>query len=73
MEEAAEQKIFKGISLPNLSPILSHLQYIDDVIFLGSWSISNAKNLIRILHCFELSFGLKYVEEQKIWFGGEQS
>nr|KAJ0210611.1 hypothetical protein LSAT_V11C400216830 [Lactuca sativa] len=59
MEEVVEQRIFKGISLPRSGPVLSHLQYVDDVIFLGAWSISNAKNLIRILRCFELASGLK--------------
>lgn len=35
MEEAMELRIFKGISLPKSGPVLSHLQYADDVIFLG--------------------------------------
>nr|KAJ0194091.1 hypothetical protein LSAT_V11C800426490 [Lactuca sativa] len=59
MEEAMEHRIFKGITLPKSGPVLSHLQYADDVIFLGSWSTSNAKNLTRILRCFELSSGLR--------------
>ncbi|KAL7613271.1 hypothetical protein Lser_V15G07429 [Lactuca serriola] len=33
-EEVAEQKISKGITLPNMSPIISHIQYADNVIFL---------------------------------------
>ncbi|KAL7593363.1 hypothetical protein Lser_V15G33806 [Lactuca serriola] len=59
MEEGKEIGIFEGIKLPSQGPSLSHLQYADDVIFLGSWSIENAKNLIRILRCFELASGLK--------------
>nr|KAJ0218832.1 hypothetical protein LSAT_V11C300154990 [Lactuca sativa] len=49
----------EGVQLPNNGPNISHLQYADDAIFLGSWSIQNAKNLVRILRCFELSSGLK--------------
>nr|KAJ0184913.1 hypothetical protein LSAT_V11C900471370 [Lactuca sativa] len=59
LEEAKEQGIFKGVQLPNNGPNISHLQYADDAIFLGSWSIQNAKNLVRILRCFELSSCLK--------------
>ncbi|KAL7603675.1 hypothetical protein Lser_V15G17787 [Lactuca serriola] len=58
METAKEKGIFKGIQLPHRDPVISHLQYADDVIFMGTWSLENAKNLIRILRCFELSSGL---------------
>lgn len=59
MEEAFNKNIFRGIKLPNNDPTISHLQYADNVIFLGSWSIDNARNLIIILRCFEFSSGLK--------------
>ncbi|GJX19529.1 RNA-directed DNA polymerase, eukaryota, reverse transcriptase zinc-binding domain protein [Tanacetum coccineum] len=38
---------------------ISHLQYADDAIILGKWSVDNAKNLCRILRCFHLASGLK--------------
>lgn len=45
MKEAEEKSIFKGLQLPNHGPVISHLQYADDVIFMGSWSSENVKNL----------------------------
>lgn len=59
LEEATSKGIFKGISLPNYGQTLTHLQYAYDVVFLGEWSSQNAKNLIRILRCYEISSGLK--------------
>ena len=45
--------------LPNSGPTISHLQFADDVIFLGVWSRSNVSNLLRLLRCYQLSSGLK--------------
>nr|GEY02593.1 RNA-directed DNA polymerase, eukaryota, reverse transcriptase zinc-binding domain protein [Tanacetum cinerariifolium] len=39
--------------------LISHLQYADDALILGEWSVINAKNLSRILTCFHLASGLK--------------
>nr|KAJ0214448.1 hypothetical protein LSAT_V11C400195850 [Lactuca sativa] len=69
MKEAEEKGIFKGLQLPNHGPIISHLQYADDVIFMGSWSSENIKNLIRILRCFELPSGLKINMSKSRLFG----
>ncbi|XP_071699026.1 uncharacterized protein [Rutidosis leptorrhynchoides] len=38
---------------------ISHLQYADDTILFGEWSILNLRNLFKLLKCFELSSGLK--------------
>ncbi|KAJ9535890.1 LOW QUALITY PROTEIN: hypothetical protein OSB04_un000946 [Centaurea solstitialis] len=59
MLEALEKGVFKGVQLPNGGPTVSHLQYADDAIFLGDWSRSNIRNLIRVLRCFHLSSGLR--------------
>ncbi|KAJ9565965.1 LOW QUALITY PROTEIN: hypothetical protein OSB04_001931 [Centaurea solstitialis] len=59
MKEACERGVFKGINLPNSGPIISHLQFADDTVFMGEWSQTNMANLIRILRCFYLSSGLK--------------
>ncbi|KAL7615828.1 hypothetical protein Lser_V15G00765 [Lactuca serriola] len=69
LEEDKEQGIFHGVQLPNNGPTISHLQYADDAIFLGSWSVQNAKNLVRILRCFELSSGLKVNMAKSKLFG----
>ncbi|GKB12803.1 hypothetical protein Tco_0846726 [Tanacetum coccineum] len=39
--------------------LMSHLMYANDVIFMGYWSYQNANNLIGILRCFFLTYGLK--------------
>nr|KAJ0194327.1 hypothetical protein LSAT_V11C800406660 [Lactuca sativa] len=49
----------EGVPIPSNGPILSHLLYADDALFLGEWSRSNLKNLARILRCFHISSGLK--------------
>ncbi|GJR60381.1 retrovirus-related pol polyprotein from transposon TNT 1-94 [Tanacetum coccineum] len=56
--KAINMGIYKGISIGN-NLSLSHLIYVDDVIFTGIWSITNAHNLIFILRCFFLVSGLK--------------
>ncbi|KAJ0555507.1 putative reverse transcriptase domain-containing protein [Helianthus annuus] len=44
--------IYNGISLANNGPSFSHLLFVDDVLFLGEWSPSNALMLKSILRCF---------------------
>nr|GEW62821.1 hypothetical protein [Tanacetum cinerariifolium] len=50
--------VFKGL-LINVSMVLSHLLYADDVVFVGEWPDDNLANLVRILQCFQLASGLK--------------
>ncbi|KAJ9565542.1 hypothetical protein OSB04_001508 [Centaurea solstitialis] len=57
--EAQRSNIFKGIRPGNLQEELSLLQFADDAIIMGEWEPENAKNLIRILKCFELCSGLR--------------
>ncbi|GKD29615.1 RNA-directed DNA polymerase, eukaryota [Tanacetum coccineum] len=38
---------------------ISHLFYADDAMFIGEWSDSNLKNIVKILKCFFLASGLK--------------
>ncbi|XP_071741061.1 uncharacterized protein [Rutidosis leptorrhynchoides] len=54
-----DRGIFKGVEIGNDKVVISHLQYADDTIFFGDLSMSNARNLIYILKCFELASGLK--------------
>ncbi|XP_023738428.1 uncharacterized protein LOC111886414 [Lactuca sativa] len=73
-ESAKEKGIFKGIQLPHRDPVIFHLQYANDVIFMGSWATENTKNLIRILRCFELSSGLKInMSKSKLYGFGVQN
>ncbi|KAJ9567589.1 hypothetical protein OSB04_003555 [Centaurea solstitialis] len=57
-KEAQRANIFKGIRLDDSIEELSILQFADDAIIMGEWDPLNAKNLIRILKCFELCSGL---------------
>ncbi|GKA13749.1 putative RNA-directed DNA polymerase, eukaryota, reverse transcriptase zinc-binding domain protein [Tanacetum coccineum] len=50
--------LFKGCSVGRDNLHISHLMYADDVIFIGEWSWSNARNLISLLRCFFLVSGL---------------
>ncbi|XP_022031337.1 uncharacterized protein LOC110932300 [Helianthus annuus] len=59
MVKATDSGLFKGITLPNNGPVVSHLFYADDVVFIGDGNVEHAKNLNRILRCFFLALGLK--------------
>ena len=39
--------------------MLSHIQFTDDAIFFGKWSLTNLKNLFKILDIFHAISGLK--------------
>ncbi|GJV63547.1 RNA-directed DNA polymerase, eukaryota [Tanacetum coccineum] len=51
--------LFKGVHFGSDNLCISHLMYADDVIFMGEWTWSNARNLISLLRCFYLVSGLR--------------
>ncbi|GJX71225.1 putative RNA-directed DNA polymerase, eukaryota, reverse transcriptase zinc-binding domain protein [Tanacetum coccineum] len=51
--------IYSGAYIGKDNLRISHLIYADDVIFTGEWLHKNAHNLLCILRCFFLVFGLK--------------
>lgn len=59
MRSACSSNVFTGIKIPRSDTYISHLFYADDALFIGDWSISNIKNLARILRCFHIASGLK--------------
>ncbi|KAJ0518638.1 putative RNA-directed DNA polymerase [Helianthus annuus] len=59
VKRAKEIGVFDGLACTSNGPLLSHFMYADDVIFIGKWSIQNAKNLNRLLRCFYLASGLR--------------
>lgn len=59
MLAARGKGISKGIQIPNNGPIISHLFYVDDALFVGEWTRPNLKNLARILKCFHILSGHK--------------
>ncbi|KAJ0575381.1 putative RNA-directed DNA polymerase [Helianthus annuus] len=59
MKKALLLGLFHGVKLPNDGPVLSHLCYADDVLFIGEWSEHNAVSINRFLRCLYLVSGLK--------------
>ncbi|KAJ9553924.1 hypothetical protein OSB04_017969 [Centaurea solstitialis] len=57
--EACKKGIFKGLYLASSNRNISLLQYADDVLFLGKWSMRNIYNLTLILECFYDVSGLR--------------
>lgn len=74
LKEAQARGEFEGINFLSDSLSISHLFYADDAVFVGKWSEANILNLMRILHCFNLTSGLKINLEKTNLFGvGSQS
>nr|GEX40755.1 RNA-directed DNA polymerase, eukaryota [Tanacetum cinerariifolium] len=56
--EARAKNLFRCVEVGIDKINISHLQYADDALIMGEWSLSNAKKLSRILSCFHLASGL---------------
>ncbi|KAJ0445513.1 putative RNA-directed DNA polymerase [Helianthus annuus] len=69
VNKAVKLGLFHGVKLPNDGPVLSHLCYADDVLFIGEWSDHNAVSLKRLLRCLFLVSGLKVNEKKCHLFG----
>nr|GEU29167.1 hypothetical protein [Tanacetum cinerariifolium] len=61
--------LFHGVKLGVDNVHISHLQFADDALIMGEWSLLNAKNLSRILTCFHLASGLKVNFHKSNLFG----
>ncbi|GKC44506.1 putative RNA-directed DNA polymerase [Tanacetum coccineum] len=59
LNEAVSRGIFKGVKIGHDDIPVSHLQYADDTLVFGEWSLPNAKNLMRIFKCVQNVSGLK--------------
>ncbi|GKD49857.1 RNA-directed DNA polymerase, eukaryota, reverse transcriptase zinc-binding domain protein, partial [Tanacetum coccineum] len=69
LQQAKSRNIFEGIKVGSTGVDVSHFQFVDDALIIGKWSHENAKNLCRILRCFELSSGLKVSFSKSKFFG----
>nr|GEZ14970.1 putative RNA-directed DNA polymerase, eukaryota, reverse transcriptase zinc-binding domain protein [Tanacetum cinerariifolium] len=58
-QEAKAKGIFDGIKIGSNKVDVSHLQFTNDALILGKWSLENARTLCRILRCFNLASDLK--------------
>lgn len=61
IEDAKVANIFLGFQIWKGNFHLSHIFYIDDVIFLDDLDRGDLFNIIRLLQCFYLVFGLKLI------------
>ncbi|GKC09469.1 putative RNA-directed DNA polymerase, eukaryota, reverse transcriptase zinc-binding domain protein [Tanacetum coccineum] len=66
---ATNNNIFHGIQVGKDKFHISHLQFADDALIIGEWSLNNAKNLSRIFTCFHLASGLKVNFNKSKLFG----
>lgn len=69
MVEAIEKGVFNGFKVGNDRIEVSHLQFADDALFVGSWSARNARNLIHLLNCFTDPSGLHVNLNKSSLFG----
>ncbi|GJX77884.1 F-box domain containing protein [Tanacetum coccineum] len=54
-----ERGVRQGVKIGHDDIPVSHLQYADDTLVFGEWSLPNAKNLMRIFKCVQNVSGLK--------------
>ncbi|GKB58785.1 putative RNA-directed DNA polymerase, eukaryota, reverse transcriptase zinc-binding domain protein [Tanacetum coccineum] len=59
IKEAKAKRLFEEVKVGDNGVDLSHPQFADDELLLGKWSLDNARNLCRILRCFNMASGLK--------------
>ncbi|KAJ0818578.1 putative RNA-directed DNA polymerase [Helianthus annuus] len=69
LKRAMDLGLFKGFKLPNDGPVISHLCYADDVLFIGEWSYQNVVVLNRLLRWLSLLSGLKINRRKCLLFG----
>ncbi|GJW11402.1 putative RNA-directed DNA polymerase, eukaryota, reverse transcriptase zinc-binding domain protein [Tanacetum coccineum] len=69
LQEAKSKNVFEGIKVGSNKVDISHLQYADDALIMGKWSLENATNLCPILRCFHLASGLKVNFSKSRLFG----
>lgn len=59
VKSTSKNVLIRCIKLSNGGPMISHLFYANDVIFVGEWCSESITNLSRILKCFHISSVLK--------------
>lgn len=69
IQDAIGEGIFQGVKIGNNKLNISHFFYADDIIILGEWDRRNIINMVTILQCFYLVFGLKMSLEKSNIFG----
>nr|GEV58004.1 RNA-directed DNA polymerase, eukaryota, reverse transcriptase zinc-binding domain protein [Tanacetum cinerariifolium] len=60
IQDAKSKGIFEGVNVGSNGINISHLQFVDDALIMGTWSIDKAKNLCHILRCFHMASDLSF-------------
>ncbi|GJV91216.1 hypothetical protein Tco_1539029 [Tanacetum coccineum] len=63
------RKWIRGVKVGDNGVDLSYFQFADDALLLGKWSHDNARNLCRILRCFNMASSLKVNFSKSKFFG----
>lgn len=58
-----------GLFVGTNNVVISHLQFVDDALFVGEWSAVNATNLLHLLRCFGNASGLNINLSKSKLFG----
>nr|GEV96970.1 G-type lectin S-receptor-like serine/threonine-protein kinase At4g27290 isoform X1 [Tanacetum cinerariifolium] len=58
LQVAKERNIFEGVEVGHNKIDISHLQFADDALIMGKWSLENAKNRCRILSLQALNIAM---------------
>lgn len=69
MLEANEKQLYNGACIGDDLVEQTHLQFADDVLFLGEWFLMNAMHLLKCLNWFEAASGLKINLNKSRLFG----
>lgn len=72
LEDAKVVGLLSGVAVGPSNLLLSHLFYVDDVLFFGEWSTINIEYMVMTLNCFYLVSGLKMNLHKSnfVWCGG---
>ncbi|XP_071694365.1 uncharacterized protein [Rutidosis leptorrhynchoides] len=73
-KSAVSNSLYCGVKIGSNNVPISHLQYADDTLFFGEWSLNNVglnnvESLMKLLKCFELCSGLKVNYNKSNLFG----
>lgn len=54
IKSVINNNLLKGVQLPNNGPVISHVMYADDAMFISDLNAVDMVNLTRILQCFHI-------------------
>ncbi|XP_071729052.1 uncharacterized protein [Rutidosis leptorrhynchoides] len=70
-KSSVANNLFKGVEVGTNKITISLLQYADDMMFFGEWSMVNIDSLLKLLKCFEFASGLNINYNKSNLYGVE--